>query len=68
VGWDGYIDVRGNRYSVPGELCGKTVTIRIGLDGELLVYCGDQTASSCFRGLGHGALSPSRTLGSDPLC
>jgi len=42
VGWDGYIDVRGNRYSVPGELCGKTVTIRIGLEGELLVYCGDQ--------------------------
>jgi len=38
VGWDGYIDVRGNRYSVPGELCGKPVTVRIGLDGRLTVY------------------------------
>ena len=41
VHWDGFIDVRGNRYSVPAELCGKMVTIRIGLDGELLVYAGE---------------------------
>jgi len=42
VGWDGYIDVRGNRYSVPGELAGQTVTIRIGLDDTLRVYHGER--------------------------
>jgi transposase len=42
VGWDGYIDVRGNRYSVPGELTGQTVAIRLGLDGSLRVYHGEQ--------------------------
>jgi hypothetical protein len=38
VGWDGYINVRGNRYSVPGELAGKQISIRIGLDDRLRVY------------------------------
>jgi transposase len=38
VSADAYIDVRGNRYSVPGELVGQTVAIRIGLDGTLRVY------------------------------
>ena len=38
VGWDAYIDVRGNRYSVPAEYCGRQVAIRISLDGELTVY------------------------------
>ena len=38
VGWDAYIDVRGNRYSVPAAWAGQTVTVRIGLDGELRVY------------------------------
>lgn len=38
VAWDGYIEVRGNRYSVPGELAGAVVNIRITLDGELKVY------------------------------
>jgi transposase len=42
VGWDGYIDVRGNRYSVPGELAGQTVTVRIGLDDTLRVYHGER--------------------------
>lgn len=37
VAWDGYIDVRGNRYSVPSELCGQAVSLRIGLDGDLRV-------------------------------
>ena len=41
VSWDGYIDVRGNRYSVPGELAGHTVAVRIGLDGSLRVYDGE---------------------------
>jgi transposase len=41
VGWDAYIDVRGNRYSVPGELCGSTVQVRIGLDGVLRIFHGE---------------------------
>jgi transposase len=38
VAWDSYIDVCGNRYSVPAELVGQRVTVRIGLDGTLRVY------------------------------
>jgi transposase len=38
VAWDGYIDVGGNRYSVPARYAGKTVEVRIGLDGSLRVY------------------------------
>ena len=38
VGWDGYIDVRGNRYTVPAQYCGQGVSIRIGLSGQLRVY------------------------------
>jgi hypothetical protein len=38
VHWDGYVDVRGNRYSVPAHLCGSTVTVRIRLDGYVTVY------------------------------
>ena len=41
VGWDGYIDVRGNRYSVPGELVGRSVLVHIGLDDTLKVYQGE---------------------------
>jgi hypothetical protein len=38
VAWDGYVEVRGNRYSVPGELCGALVEVRIALDGGLAIY------------------------------
>jgi len=38
VSWDSYVDVRGNRYSVPSELVGQTVVVRIGLDDTLRVY------------------------------
>lgn len=41
VGWDGYIEVRGNRYSVPDDLRGQLVSVRIGLDGHLRVLSGD---------------------------
>ena len=41
VGWDAYIDVRGNRYSVPGQLAGQTVQVHIGLEGSLRVYAGE---------------------------
>jgi transposase len=36
--WDGYIEVRGNRYSIPDNLCGRTLEVHIGLDGSLRVY------------------------------
>jgi transposase len=41
VSWDAYIDVGGNRYSVPDTLVGRHVTVRIGFDGALMVYDGD---------------------------
>lgn len=41
AGWDGYVDVRGQRYSVPGELAGRPVRIRISLDGMLTIYTQD---------------------------
>jgi transposase len=44
VGWDGYVEVRGSRYSVPGHLTGQTVTVRIGLDDTLRIYHGDELA------------------------
>ncbi len=37
VGWDGYIDVHANRYSVPSNLAGQSVRVYIGLDGTLRV-------------------------------
>jgi len=42
VHWDGYIDVWGNRYSVPGHLCGQMVRVRIGLEGNLRVYAAEE--------------------------
>lgn len=41
VSWDGYIEVRGNRYSVPETHCNQIVTVRISLDDELTVYSHD---------------------------
>tara|TARA_B100000965_G_scaffold335803_1_gene301822 strand:+ start:6699 stop:7097 length:399 start_codon:yes stop_codon:yes gene_type:complete len=38
VSWDAYIDIRGNRYSVPADYCGQTVTVRLSLDDELTVH------------------------------
>ncbi len=42
VSWDSYVEVRGNRYSVPSQLVGQTVSVRIGLDGSLRIYAGEQ--------------------------
>ncbi|EBX2707509.1 IS21 family transposase, partial [Salmonella enterica] len=46
VTWDGYIEVRGNRYSVPEALCGQPVSIRITLDDELRIYSNEQLMAS----------------------
>jgi transposase len=40
--WDAYVDVRGNRYSVPAGLAGQSVRVRITLDGAVAVYNGEQ--------------------------
>lgn len=45
VAWDGYIEVRGNRYSVPDHLASQVVAVRIGLDGELRVFAGEQVVA-----------------------
>jgi hypothetical protein len=41
VSWDGYIEVRGNRYSVPARLTGRTVGVRISLS-----KCGSMRATA----------------------
>jgi transposase len=46
VSWDAYIEVRGNRYSVPAALAGQPVAVRIGLDDSLQVYAGEQLVAS----------------------
>jgi transposase len=46
AGWDGYIDVRGNRYSVPPAAAGQRVRVRIGLDGLLRIYQGESLVAS----------------------
>lgn len=58
VGWDAYIDVRGNRYSVPGHLAGQTVRVHIGLEGSLRVYAGETlVAQHCLQAASQGWVS-----------
>ena len=42
VGFDGYIDVAGNRYSIPDDYRAREVMVRISLDGRLKVFAGDE--------------------------
>jgi transposase len=44
--WDGYIEVRGNRYSVPAVVAGQRVRVRIGLEGLLRIYQGESLIAS----------------------
>ncbi|EFE6919334.1 hypothetical protein GEO14_25855 [Escherichia coli] len=46
VSWDSYIEVGGNRYSVPEALCGQPVSIRIPLDDELRIYSNEKLVAS----------------------
>lgn len=41
VSWDAYIEVRGNRYSVPAALAGRRVSVRLSLDEVLSVFEGE---------------------------
>ena len=45
VAWDGYIDVRGHRDSVPAALMSRTVLGHIGLDGTLKIYQGETSVA-----------------------
>ena len=38
VAWDGYVAVRGNRYSVPAARCGQAVTVRLTLAGQVSLW------------------------------
>jgi transposase len=38
VALDAFVDVHGNRYSVPAHMCGETVAVHIGLDDRLRVF------------------------------
>lgn len=44
--WDGYVEVHGNRYSVPAVVAGQQVAVRIGLDGLLRIYQGETLLAS----------------------
>jgi transposase len=46
VAWDAMVEVRGNRYAVPDHLCGQPVEVRIGLDGVLKVFSGDELVAT----------------------
>jgi transposase len=52
VSWDAYIDVRGGRYSVPAQLAGRSVQIRLTLEGELAIYDGEQLVAGHRVGAG----------------
>lgn len=41
VAWDGYLELKGNRYSVPDRLCGREVSLRLALDGAVRVFDGE---------------------------
>jgi transposase len=46
VSWDGYVDVGGNRYSVPDDYRGQKVTVRISLDDRLRILDGEKLVAS----------------------
>ena len=46
VSWDAYIEVRGRRYSVPAHVAGRSVQIRLTLDGALTVYDGEDLVAT----------------------
>lgn len=46
VAWDAYVEVCGNRYAVPDDLCGRKVLVNISLDGTLKVFSGDKLVAT----------------------
>ena len=53
--WDGYVDVLGNRYSVPDDYRGRPIEVRIRLDGSLEIYAeGERIAEHRIRSAQEG--------------
>jgi hypothetical protein len=46
VSWDASSDVRGRRYSVPADVAGQSVQIRLTLEGALAIYDGERLVAS----------------------
>jgi hypothetical protein len=46
VSWDASSDVRGRRYSVPADVAGQTVQIRLTIEGALAIYDGERLVAS----------------------
>jgi transposase len=44
--WDGYVEARGNRYSVPHLFAGKTVAVRLALDDTIEIFHGEVLVAS----------------------
>ncbi|MBK1736105.1 IS21 family transposase [Halorhodospira abdelmalekii] len=66
VGWDGYLEVEGNRYSVPDTFCGETVVCRLSLDHELTVYGRGSSEEPCEPVAWHVLTDPSAGWQTDP--
>src|SRR5512143_3884840 len=69
VAWDGYVEVRGNRYSVPAALCGQPVTVRLTLDGQVSIWDHDGrcVAVHPYRPAAHGwSTVPAHQVGGWP--
>lgn len=49
VGWDGYVNVRGNRYSVPAVVMGQTVQVRLSLDDTIRIWWQDRLVATHHR-------------------
>lgn len=49
VSWDSYIEVQGNRYSVPSVAVHRVVRVRIGLDGLIRVYADERLLTQHHR-------------------
>ncbi len=56
VAWDGYLELQGNRYSVPDGLCGQQVSLRLDLEGGIRVFdaAGRLVAEHRFKPIGEG--------------
>jgi len=55
VSWDAFVDVRGNRYSVPAALAGQTVDVYLSLDGRLTIWAaGERVADHTLRPVSEG--------------
>jgi transposase len=55
VSWDAYVEVRGNRYSVPEAFAGQVLQVRVTLEDELLVYdCERVIATHRLQDRSHG--------------